>query len=362
MKLNELFELYLEDIDLTHQDTTLDSIRYVYNSGLAKKYGNKKLESIKFKEIKKYQKELLNGKHKTKDGKTYSISYINKIIALLKRLLKYANIMSYGNFTVTQIRGLESVTSIIDKKAQLDTQIIWSIKDFNNFLKVVDNERDRLLFSILYYTGMRKGELLSLCWKDVDLIDQTITINTTACRVRGKGQCIKPPKSKSSHRIIYINRSLNEMLLNHFIKEKQNYTSNIKQHYGFGGIKMISFSTLGRIFNKYKEKSNVTNMNLHGFRHSHATLMLNLTNDVYNVSKRLGHENIVITDTYLHVNAKIQREMVEKLEFAIHQEEVNTYDVFIEGLKKTLLKQITNETYSSDQTETLKDIYDFINN
>ena len=58
MKLNELFELYLEDIDLTHQDTTLDSIRYVYNSGLAKKYGNKKLESIKFKEIKKYQKEL----------------------------------------------------------------------------------------------------------------------------------------------------------------------------------------------------------------------------------------------------------------------------------------------------------------
>ena len=163
MKLNELFELYLEDIDLTHQDTTLDSIRYVYNSGLAKKYGNKKLESIKFKEIKKYQKELLNGKHKTKDGKTYSISYINKIIALLKRLLKYANIMSYGDFTVAQIRGLESVTSIIDKKAQLDTQIIWSIKDYNNFLKVVDNERDRLLFSVLYYTGMRKGELLSLC-------------------------------------------------------------------------------------------------------------------------------------------------------------------------------------------------------
>ena len=59
MKLNELFELYLEDIDLTHQDTTLDSIRYVYNSGLSKKYGNKKLESIKFKEIKKYKKEII---------------------------------------------------------------------------------------------------------------------------------------------------------------------------------------------------------------------------------------------------------------------------------------------------------------
>lgn len=71
---------------------------------------------------------------------------------------------------------------------------------------------------------------------------------------------------------------------------------------------------------------------------------------------------ISLLPIHIHVNAKIQREMVEKLEFAIHQEEVNTYDVFIEGLKKTLLKQITNETYSSDQTEALKEIYDFINN
>ena len=69
MKLNELFELYLEDIDLTHQDTTLDSIRYVYNSGLAKKYGNKKLESIKFKDIKKIPKRTFKWKAQNKRWK-----------------------------------------------------------------------------------------------------------------------------------------------------------------------------------------------------------------------------------------------------------------------------------------------------
>ena len=53
-------------------------------------------------------------------------------------------------------------------------------------------------------------------------------------------------------------------------------------------------------------------MTLHGFRHSHATMMLELTNDVYNVSKRLGHESIEITDTYLHVNSRIQKEMAEQ--------------------------------------------------
>ena len=64
-------------------------------------------------------------------------------------------------------------------------------------------------------------------------------------------------------------------------------------------------------------------MNLHGFRHSHATMMLEITNDVYNVSKRLGHENIEITDTYLHVNNKIQREMAQKIEDVIKSEEKN---------------------------------------
>ena len=61
---------------------------------------------------------------------------------------------------------------------------------------MVDNERDRLLFSVLYYGECAKVSYFLYAGKDVDLIDQTITINTTACRVRGKGQCIKPPKSK----------------------------------------------------------------------------------------------------------------------------------------------------------------------
>ena len=296
MKLNELFELYLEDIDLTHQDTTLDSIRYVYNSGLAKKYGNKKLESIKFKEIKKYQKELLNGKHKTKDGKTYSISYINKIIALLKRLLKYANIMSYGDFTVTQIRGLESVTSIIDKKAQLDTQIIWSIKDFNNFLKVVDNERDRLLFSILYYTGMRKGELLSLCWKDVDLIDQTITINTTACRVRGKGQCIKPPKSGASYRTLKVSDIIMEELrrrkeLNAYYFQTHPEAVQYWKNYVCIGLngELISNKTVTLGLYKLCKKNGLPKISAHGLRHICATILLEQGVPLEEISHILGH-------------------------------------------------------------------------
>ena len=113
-------------------------------------------------------------------------------------------------------------------------------------------------------------------------------------------------------------------------------------------------------FIKYKELSNVSNMNLHGFRHSHATMMLEITNDVYNVSKRLGHENIEITDTYLHVNNKIQREMAQKIEDVIKSEEKNKIEDYLYDLKVSLKMQMTKGSYSKKDIRKLKKIYDYI--
>lgn len=113
-------------------------------------------------------------------------------------------------------------------------------------------------------------------------------------------------------------------------------------------------------FIKYKELSNVSNMNLHGFRHSHATMMLEITNDVYNVSKRLGHENIEITDTYLHVNDKIQREMAQKIERVVKDEEKNRIEDYLYDLKINLKKQMTKGSYSTEDIRKLKKIYDCI--
>ena len=76
---------------------------------------------------------------------------------------------------------------------------------------------------------------------------------------------------------------------------------------------MIAYTTLDRRFRKYKRVAGVSDMTLHGFRHSHATMMLELTNDVYNVSKRLGHESIETTRIYLRKTATEQRTLVDNI-------------------------------------------------
>lgn len=363
MKLDELFKHYLEDIDLTHQDTTIDSIRYVYFSGIHQRFGEKEINDIGFQEIKKFQKEYVNGKIKSKQGKKYSINYINKIILLIKRFLKYSIVMNYSNFTIEQSRGLEGITPVVDKSQYTKEQLVWNLQDFNRFISTVDNTTYIALFNVLFFTGIRKGELLALKWENVDLIDQTIKIDCSACRIKGEGQKIKAPKSKSSKRIIYINHSLNELLLEYYLEKKNMFgNQNISHHFVFRDHRMMSFSTLDRAFRKYKSLSDVSDMNLHGFRHSHATMMLFITNDVWNVSKRLGHENIEITDTYLHVNAKIQREMAASLEKVVQNEKNNSYEALIEKLKKDLMIELTSNSYTTEELNNIKGIYDFISN
>ena len=151
-------------------------------------------------------------------------------------------------------------------------------------------------------------------------------------------------------------------LLNYYISEKIKYNYNIKNHFVFGGIKMISFSTLDRRFKRYKEKSKASDMNLHGFRHSHATMLLELTNDIYNVSKRLGHDNMETTEIYLHSNSKAKKDLSDRIEDEIQRNIItNSFKTLKDNLQKMLLQEITKGVYNSDENNSIMAIYEYIN-
>lgn len=362
MHLNELFEKYLDDIDLTHQDTTIDSIKYRYNSHIKNIFGEVELSEITYIEIKKFQKMLLDGKDRNDDNKKYSISYINLLVKLLKRLMKYAILMNYVSFNTEELRGLEAVRDIVDKDNFISKQITWNLSEYNNFISSVGDETFINLFNILYFCGLRKGEVLSLRWDNIDLIEGTITINSSASKIVGRGQVVKAPKSKKSYRTIYIHETLKKELLNYYISEKIKYNYNIKNNFVFGGIKMIAFSTLDRRFKKYKEKAKVSDMNLHGFRHSHVTMLLELTNDIYNVSKRLGHENMETTEVYLHSNSKAQKDLSDRIEDEIQRNiTIDSFKLLKDNLQKMLLQEITKGVYNSDEISLIMSTYEYVN-
>lgn len=173
---------------------------------------------------------------------------------------------------------------------------IWTIEDFNIFINSVDDEFYKILFKFLYFTGMRKGELLALKWEDIDFKNKTIFINKTITR----NHDLQTPKTNSSNRII----SISDSLINDL--EKLNHKNEF--------IFNISFTQLERKKNYYCSIAGVKQIKIHEFRHSHACLLFQNKIEIEDISYRLGHSSISMTmSTYLSYLPRNEKRVVKLL-------------------------------------------------
>lgn len=173
---------------------------------------------------------------------------------------------------------------------------VWTLNDFNQFFNSIKNIKDQIMFELLFFTGIRKGELLALTWNDIDFVNKTISINKTITR----NHIIQPPKTKSSNRVI----GLPDKLLNK-LKTIQNDEKFIFD---------ISFTTLKRKKDNYCDIAGVKKIKIHEFRHSHAVLLYKNDIPIDEISNRLGHSKISITtDIYLKYLPKQEKRVLNYL-------------------------------------------------
>ena len=109
-----------------------------------------------------------------------------------------------------KIYGLEHVEQHLNPcrkagaigKSKGETKDFWMQEEFNVFLETVsDKPETRKAFLLLYWTGMRIGELLALTYNDINLEEKTISINKSYQRLKGKDM-ITQPKTPKSIRVI----------------------------------------------------------------------------------------------------------------------------------------------------------------
>lgn len=175
---------------------------------------------------------------------------------------------------------------------QLDKNIrFWTLEEFKRFIKVVDDPYWKLMFLCFYYYGLRVGELRGLkhsnFFQDKVIIDNCVS----NCNLDG-GQLDISPKTASSIRTYPMFDSI------------WNCYSQLDHSgvYVFNSIQdsklSIGHTTIRRKLIHYCDISGVPFINIHGFRHSCASLLINKGMDVLQVSKWLGHSNPNVTLTY----------------------------------------------------------------
>jgi integrase len=190
-------------------------------------------------------------------------------------------------------------------KSKADEMSIWTVEEFETFIEYEDKPAVKLAFDILFWTGMREGELLSLTPSDI-LPDKSISITKTFTRI-DNNDVISDPKTPKSRRIVPIP----EFLYN----EIQAYLNSIYDIQSDERIFYFTMQLLNAEIKRVAKLANIKQIRVHDLRHSHASMLIQQGYSALLVSERLGHENIETTlNTYSHLYPNEHRNLAQKLD------------------------------------------------
>lgn len=220
---------------------------------------------------------------------------------------------------------------IMPKKTRHEekTPNFWDKNQLQLFFNYLDpnEELERYtLFRLLVFTGIRRGECLSLTWHDVDLQKNTLSINKTLTQgIKGK-QIIQDTKTKKGTRVIPIDDTTAKYLKRWFIEDRKEllmlgFNSNNPNQLLFHS-RNNTFRSLNTpkkwldvVMNHIKRDDiNLHPISIHGFRHSYASALFSSGATIKEAQVLLGHEDAQTTlNIYTHVTSNQSREATEKL-------------------------------------------------
>ena len=162
-----------------------------------------------------------------------------------------------------------------------------------------------MAFLLLYWTGMRIGELLALTYNDINLEEKTISINKSYQRLKGKDM-ITQPKTPKSIRVITMPDFLAE--------EFREYCSHLYGIMKKERLFRFTKSHMEHCMATGIERSGVKRIRLHDLRHSHISHLIDLGFSAVAIADRVGHESIDITYRYSHLFPSKQVAMADRLD------------------------------------------------
>ena len=278
MTFKSLYSLYHSDMESRIKKTTMETKEYIVNTKLLPFFEKKKVKDIKPIHIRKWQTDLL----KMEYSKTYLKTIYNQLTAIFNYAIRFHNLD----------KNPCHIAGSIGKKDADEMQIL-SLQEFNKMIDCVTDKENKFFYIILFWTGMRKGELLALTYEDVDFENKTIMINKNFQIVK-KERLITDPKTPRGRRVI----AVNDIVLN-CIKDLWNtsYKPNKTDK-----IFYLSKDSLKRQLDTACKKAGVPRIRVHDLRHSHASYLLSNGVNIVILSRRLGHEKVQTTlNIYCHI-------------------------------------------------------------
>ena len=244
MTLADFWEIYKADMEKRLRKTTMKQKEYVMNDKILPYFGKTPINEITAPMIRKWQGEMME--------KGFKPTYLKTIHNQLSAILNYA--VNFYDLRSNPCRKAGSMG-----KSKADERPYWTLEEFQKFSDAIMDKQDSwIAFQILFWTGMRIGELLALQVKDIDFEQGTITVDESLTRLDGE-DLITAPKTESSVRVITIHKELQE--------ELKEYIATL--YHVRPGTRLFAGRT--KEMKRGIKMSGVKKITVHCTRHSHAS-------------------------------------------------------------------------------------------
>ena len=298
MSFEAFTELYIRDMKSRLKENTWLTKEHIIRTKILPYFGKLKISEISTKEVIAWQNEMLAYRDEKK--KPYSQTYLktlhNQLSAIFNHAVRYYELRSNPAAKAGNMGSEEH-----------KEMLFWTKEEYKKFsFEMMDKPVSFYAFEMLYWCGIREGELLALTAADFDFEKETVRINKSYQRLHGE-DVITTPKTKKSNRIIKMPKFLCE--------EMQEY---LQMLYGLkkkDRIFTVTKSYLHHEMDRGAKAAGVKRIRIHDLRHSHISLLIDMGFSAVAIADRVGHESIDITYQYAHLFPSKQTEMADVMAF-----------------------------------------------
>lgn len=296
MTFASFVEQYTADMKTRIKENTWATKDHIIRTKLLPYFGKLKMCNITAQQIITWQNEMLD--HKDENGKKYSPVYLRSANSQLSAIFNHA--VRYYNLRENPCKKAGSM----GKKKNRE-MLFWTKDEYLKFAEVMmDKPLSFYAFEMLYWCGIREGELLALTPADFDFEKSTVSITKSYQRLNGQ-DLITTPKTEKSNRVIKMPQFLAD--------EMQDYLKQLYSIEPNDRMFTVTKSYLHREMDRGAKEAGVKRIRIHDIRHSAVSLLIDMGFSATAIADRVGHESIDITYNYAHLFPSKQTEMAEKL-------------------------------------------------
>jgi len=303
-----LVKEWLPSIAASVRPSTSTAYKMICDKRIVPTLGSVPLQQLSADQLNKLYAQLLaNGRTKSKGALSpRSVRYVHATIhKALSDAVKWQKIPR------------NVADSATPPRRQSKKPKTWTASELRTFLEHVEGGRLYAAYLLAASTGLRRGELLGLRWRDVDMEAGSLAVVQTLLQVNNKLD-FGTPKTEKGSRNVWLDTHTVAALRSHRrtqVAERlawgPEYQDNDLVFAREDGTP-IHPDGFGRTFARHAKAAALPTIRLHDLRHTHATLALQAGIPAKVVSERLGHASISITlDIYSHVLPGMQEEAAQ---------------------------------------------------